>query len=264
MENEKIVCCPFSEGGGGNNLATMMMASNGGMNGQWNNPFVYLVWMMMARWFGGNNGFGENGAENYNSRQIAQLQDAINTNHNSDLTMSAIKGNEDAVRSLANTLNCDFNSVNQAICGVRSAIDQVGGQVGFSSERVINAVLIGNKDLTSAIQTCCCNTQQSILKMGYENQIQTMNQTSQLQERLNGIANGLQQGFSSVAYESQRQTCDIINANNANTQRIVDTLNAHWNIELSQKLQDTKNELSQERQTAYLISQLKTTTGATA
>lgn len=180
--DEKIICCPY--GDGGNNLASMMMASNGGMNNWANNPFVYLVWMSMMRG-GGFGGF--DGAENFNSRQISALQDTINTNHNNDYTIGAIKENE-----------CTLKGINQAIC----------------------------------------------------------NNTAQIQERLTNIGAGISQGFSSVAYESQKQTCDIINAGNANTQRIIDTLNNHWNLELSQTLQDTKNELSQERQSAYIIRSL--------
>ena len=63
----------------------------------------------------------------------------------------------------------------------------------------------------------------------------------------------------SVAYETQKQTCDLLNAGNANTQRIIDVLNGHWNDELQRKYADAQLELSQMRQNAYLISQLKTT-----
>lgn len=92
--------------------------------------------------------------------------------------------------------------------------------------------------------------------MGYENQIATMNQTNVLQERLTNIANGIQQGFSSTAYESQRNTCDIINSGKDNTQRIIDTLNNHWSLETSQALQDAKFEISQLKQNQYLVNSL--------
>lgn len=181
MDNEKVFCFPYSDRG--NDLATMM-ACNGGMNGWQNNPFIYLVWMSMM----GGGGFGGfNGGENFNSRQISALQDTINTNHNNDFIMGAVKENECSLKNLSNAVNC---------------------------------------------------------------------QTAQLQERLTNIGNGIQQGFSAVAYESQKQTCDIINAGKENTQRIIDTLNGHWNLQLSQALQDTKGELSQERQSAYIISRL--------
>ena len=60
----------------------------------------------------------------------------------------------------------------------------------------------GDCNVIQAIKDCCCNTQQSILKMGYENQIATLNQTNALNSTLNTINTGLERGFSSVAYET--------------------------------------------------------------
>ena len=84
---------------------------------------------------------------------------------------------------------------------------------------------------------------------------------------MNGIAgvnNALHQGFSATAYANQQQTCDLINNQNANTQRIIDTLNCHWNQDLQQRYNDARLELSQLRQNAVLIDALKpaTTTAA--
>lgn len=38
----------------------------------------------------------------------------------------------------------------------------VGGEVGFSAERVINAVNAGDCNVIKAISDCCCTTQRSI------------------------------------------------------------------------------------------------------
>lgn len=82
MDAEKVVC--YDRGGCGSNDALLAsLVNGGGMSGAWNNPFAYLIWMCMMR---GWNGDG-NGGENYNSRQIAALQDSINTNHNNDLAV---------------------------------------------------------------------------------------------------------------------------------------------------------------------------------
>lgn len=242
-------------------LAAMLNSQNN----QWNNPFMYLIWLALFGngGFGfGNRGAGAQGVEI--NGQLSAIRETMNTNQNSNLLMDAIKGNHAAIHELAGNLNCDFNSLSQAVCGVQNGISRLAGEVGVTGERVINSVLLGNKDLTAALQSCCCQTNQNITKMGYENQIATMNQTTQLQERLTGIGNGIQQGFSSVAYESQRQTCDVINAGNANTQRIIDTLNNHWNSELQLKYQDAKAELSQSQQTNALTSQLTAIAAAIA
>ena len=117
--------------------------------------------MMFANRFWGND-------NNPNSCQLDSLRNQMSDNQNSNLIMDAIKGNSCAISQLASNLNCDFNSLNSAICDVRSGVQSVAGQVGFSAERVINAINLGDAGLTSALQNCCCQTQQNIIKMGYE------------------------------------------------------------------------------------------------
>ena len=47
---------------------------------------------------------------------------------------------------MATVLNADFNQLSSSICAIQGAIKEVGGQVGFSAERVINAVNAGAED----------------------------------------------------------------------------------------------------------------------
>lgn len=260
MENvDKILCCDR------NNSDPMMAAAmmNGGMGNQWNNPFIYLVWMMFARRMWGND---------ENKVQDAEIQGQLNAirtqmadNQNSNLLMDAVKGNNIAIGQLASNLNCNFNTLNSAICDVRGGIDRLSGQVGFSAERVINAVNLGNLNMVQQLKDCCCTTQQNIIRMGYENQlgqkdIQFSTQkgfcdlSGNVQRGFDRTNTGLERGFSNVAYANQQQTCDIINAGNANTQRIIDTLNSHWQDETALKLQDVKFENSQLKQNQFLAS----------
>lgn len=181
--------------------------------------------------------------------------------------MDAIKGNANAVSSLAANLNCDFNTLNSAICNVQQAISNVAAQTGFSAERVINAINTGDCGIITAVKDCCCNTQQSILKMGYEQQLATCQQTNTLTNEMtqgfSGLNYAITNGFSQSGYANAQQTCELLNAGNANTQRIIDTLNSHWNQELQQKYNDARLELSQKAQNEYLIAQLKTTSTTT-
>lgn len=245
---------------------TAMMA-NGGMNGMWNNPFVYLVWMMFAGRFFNNNGLdgGVAGQASQNieiQNQLQAIRSQMQDNQNSGLIMDAIKGNASAIGQLASNLNCDFNALNGAICDVRGGIDRLSGQVGFSAERVINAVNMGDCGITQALKDCCCTTQKSILEMGYQNQLQNCQQTNTIMTGINTLNTGLERGFSNVAYATQNQTCEIINAGNANTQRIIDTLNSHWNDENQRKIQDLKFELSQERQNNLILNKLGSYNGS--
>ena len=247
-------------------MAAMM---NGGMNNWMNNPFAYVMFLALFR-----NGFGEWGNGDGASAQGIETQAQLNAirtqlqdNQNSHLLMDAIKGNEFALSQLAQNLQVDFNTLQKCCCDVQSAIQQVAGQVGFSAERVINAVNMGDCNVIQAIKDCCCQTQQLVQRMGYENQLAQKDTISAMQKGFCDLGfgmqagfdrtnTGLERGFSQVGYETQKQTCDIITAGNANTQRIIDTLNNHWNDENQRKIQDLKFELSQERQNNLLLSRL--------
>ena len=144
------------------------------------------------------------------------------------------------------------------------AIKEVGGQVGFSAERVINAVNAGDCSVIQAIKDCCCNTQPSILKMGYDNQIATLNQTNALNATLNTINTGLERGFSSVAYATANQTCAIKEMIQDSTAQILAGQRAAEMREMQNKIDNLRDErtalqlsASQQAQTANIINQIK-------
>ena len=116
--------------------------------------------------------------------QLGALREQLNTNQNTGLLMDAIKGNGTAVGQLAGQLNCDFNTLNSAICDVRGGVDKVAGQVGFSAERVINAISSGDAGLANQLSTCCCNIREAVTKGNYENQLATVNQTNVLESAI--------------------------------------------------------------------------------
>lgn len=246
----------------------------------WNNPFAYLIWMMMLRNWGGN----ENGVD-YNSRQIAALQDSVNTNHNNELAMQAINGNTSAIRELASNFNCSFSQMQAAVCGVKSAVEQVGGAVNFSAERVINAANLGDLNIVQQLKDCCCATQKEIIKGNYENQLaserqtsvigskidasaaanqlQTCQQTNALGNSIEGVRQSVVSGFSQLGYQSARDTSSIIEAITDSQRKTSDLLNAHWQSETERNLQDAKFEISQLKQNAYLASLIKAATPTT-
>lgn len=158
-------CCPEAMMGGmmgsmfnrqNNDPMAMAAMMNGGMNNQWNNPFVYLVWMMVARKMWGDDGSKVQDAEIQS--QLNAIRSQMADNQNSNLLMDAIKGNNNAIDRLAGNLNCDFNTLNSAICDVRGGIDRLSGQVGYSAERVINAVNLGDMNIVQQLKDCCCQT----------------------------------------------------------------------------------------------------------
>ena len=275
MSGEEVIrtsnCCPEAMMGGmmgsmfgrhDNNDGLLSAAlMNGGMNGQWNNPFIYLVWMMFAQRMWGN-GWDTNGQNAQNielQNQIQSLRSQISDNQNSGLIMDAVKGNACAINQLASNLNCDFNALNGAICDVRQGISTLSGQVGFSAERVINAINLGDMNLVQQLKDCCCQTQQNIIKMGNDNLLGQKDIINQMQQGFSYTNTGLERATSNLGFQMSQMACDLKTNANANTQRIVDTLNNHWNEDLQLRLNRAELELSQQRQNQTIIAALKTT-----
>ena len=173
--------------------------------------------------------------------------------------MDAIKGNAAAINQLASNMNCDFNTLNSAICDVRGGIDKLSGQVGFSSERVINSIVTGNLQLTQALKDCCCQTQQNLIKMGYDNQLGQKDIINQMQQGFSYTNAGLERGFSNMGNLIQSVACDLKTNANCNTQRIIDTITANRYADLQERLEDAKRR----EQTTSIVAQLKTTTPTT-
>ena len=242
----------------------MMAAMNGGMGNQWNNPFVYLVWMMFARRMWGNDEGNVQNAEIQS--QLNSLRTQMSDNQNASNIIDSVKGVGCNVSQLAANLNCDFNTLNSAICDVRGGIDRLGGAIGMSAERVINSITNGNLNLVQQLKDCCCQTQQNIIKMGYENQLGQKDIVNTIQSGFDRTNTGIERGFANIGYHMATDKCDIMRGAQDNTQRIIDTLNNHWSNDLQLRLNRAELELSQQRQNAALIAALgsKTTTTPTA
>lgn len=177
-------------------MATLMAMNNNGFGG--NNGF-WWIFILLLFGFGGNGMWGNRGLNQAETNaDFARLAAMGDRNANTELLMQAINGNKEAISTLSTTLNCDITSINNALCAIKGGIDKVAGEVGFTAERVINAVQAGDCAITKAISDCCCTTQRSIdsvnlnlTKMNYDNIISNLNQTNTLQNTLNANHNAL-------------------------------------------------------------------------
>lgn len=174
----------------------LTMSRNNGMFGSEGSWFMWILFLLFFTGWGGN-GFGGFG-NRANAAGDAYLGNLINNDNGRELLMSAIQGNGSAISQLASTLNCSLGDIQTAINGVMSQIQSVGNQVGMSTQQIINALQAGNCQIASKIADCCC-----------ENRLAISQQTNTLQNAINSVATGQERGFSTVAYETQKQTCDI-------------------------------------------------------
>ncbi len=224
----------------------------------WNNPFAYMMMMGMMRYmYGADWNNRDNGADVQRAEiqgQIESLRNQMADNQNSNLLMGAIQGNGNDLKMLASNLNCDFNALQNSICGIQAGIQQLGGQVGYSAERVINAISQGNLQMTIALKDCCCQTQQNIIKMGYDNQLGQKDIVNQMQQGFSYTNTGIERAASNLGFQMQQDKCDVIRAGENNTQRIIDTLTGHWSQEQANEIQDLKFKNSQLQQNIYFAN----------
>lgn len=146
-----------------------------------------IALIVIAAIFGNGNGGGIfGGGNNQNSTEREML-------------MSAIQRNGVDIGQLANALNCSIGKVDAAIGQISTQICNLAGQQGLSFQQVINAVQAGNCAITNQIASCCCDLKQVI----------------------NGVAVGMERGFSSIGFETQRQTCALEKSIADSTEKIL-------------------------------------------
>lgn len=100
------------------------------------------------------------------------------------LMLQAVGGNKEAIDKLAITFNAHSTAVGEALCTINRSIDKVAGEVGMTSQQVINAIQAGNASIMSQMQACCCDLKTAISNASYENRLEVLNQTNALGEAL--------------------------------------------------------------------------------
>lgn len=207
-----------------NLLVAMNKNNNGWGDG---NGFMWVIFLFFLMGWGGN-GWG-----GFGNGRGGGLANEINNDYGRSLLMDAIGGNRNALSNLATQLNCTEGQIQAAISALTSQVQNVGNQVGMSGMQVINALQQGNMQIAQQIAQCCCDNKMAICQ-----------QTNTLQSAINNVANGQERGFSSLAYETQRQTCDLNNSIKSSTQQIIDGQRAAEMREMQNKIDHLREENS--------------------
>lgn len=109
-----------------------------------------------------------------------------------DMIMQTLNRNGVDISQLAQALNCSTGQITAAINQVAGDICKLGNQMGQNTNQIIMAILQGNNALTSQIASCCCD-------------LKTI----------------MSQGFSSIGFETAKQTCAIEKAIASSTEAIL-------------------------------------------
>ena len=235
--------------GGGYSLSDLsaVLGKDGafGGNGSW--LIMLLIFFLFFRngsGFGGN--FGEIGTQ-------AATQDSVRSileNQSSDKIIAAINNNGNAISQLAQSTGFSFDQMNQAISNVRTTIIETANATNLSVKDLATQAAMGNANILSALQNCCCTVGQKIDAVG--NQLGV--------SMLQGF-NGVDKTLCDIRYANEKNTSAIIASGTANTERILDYLNQTKLDELNRDLALCRAEISQRNQTDTILSQLKGSCG---
>lgn len=222
MSDAKVIMFPEAGNVGGNNNGfdpnlLLALTQNGGLNG--GNGIWVLFLLILFGWRG--NGFGNN---NYEGTGF--LSNQINNTAGRDLLMQAINNNGANLSTLASSLNCDVNSIKNAINTLQNAICQVGSNLGMSIADVKNSISMGNMTIAQQIAQCCCDNKLLVQGMGYEGQLRDQVNTNNIVNTIGHVNDSVNHGFSRVSYETSQQTCSIQNGLRDQTQTILNKLDA--------------------------------------
>lgn len=232
--DEKVICYDRCNG---NDANWALMANQWGAN----NPLSYMMVMGMMRFMYGDNWQNQYAGNAEMQARFNQLSNQMSDNHNTDILADFAKGNYARIGELATNLGVDHRAIQAGICDIKSNVQGVQGDVRFTGERVINANLMGVKDLQATFKDCCCEE-----RLAQKDTIIAFN------ERMNGIANGITKGFSDIGFLLAQNKGELLNNQDRNAQRIVDLLNSHWKDEMSQALQTERFNNSQLKQNIYM------------
>lgn len=118
---------------------------------------------------------------------------------------------------MQNFINQGFSGINQTVTNGFAGVNSAICTLGYQNQAGFNA-------LSTQLAQCCCDTRAAI---------------------------------ADVKYANERNTCDIINASNANTRAVLDFLTGEKISALQAENAGLKAQISNDKQSAYLISQLR-------
>lgn len=241
---------------------------------------LFIIALCNGNWgfggFGGGYGSASQGvADNYVLvSDMAQLNKAITDSYS--MTERKLDGITNGLCSIGydslaqssainqNVANAQYNLANAITTGgyeTRNAVQGIGTQLascccdireGISNVNYNNAM--NTNALQAQINSCCCDVREGIANVNYNNAMNT-----------NSINQAVSNGFCQTNYNNSNNTRDIITSTHADTDRIIARLDAMESARQAERIAELQSEnqglrfaASQERQNAYLVSQLGT------
>lgn len=156
------------------NMLVNALAQKDGDNGLGDNGLLW-IFLLILFWGGGfGGGFGGNGGAGavINDAAISgQIEAALAKAQASNLSdatiLTAINGNENSIKELANTFGIQTEAIRSGIRGLSDGICTLGHQMSQDTASIISQITSGDAALSRQLADCCCATQRAIDGVNY-------------------------------------------------------------------------------------------------
>ena len=206
---------------------------------------ILILFFAVGGW--GRNGFGGN--------------DGGNSGYNVCCTPATQQGMTDAfnfnqldngIRAIQNGLCDGFYATANSINGVQSALQDCCCQTQIGMLNGFNGVQSAIAQNGFQTQQGFCGVDKGLMQTSFKNQAGFNSITNQLAS----CCCNLERCQESIKYQMSKDTCDIIAAGHADTDRIINHLTQTEMDRLRTELQSANFQLSQQAQTSNIVNQL--------
>ena len=202
-----------------------IVGANSGNNNGWGNGFggdwlALLVILALFGWGGNGNGFGGGfGGGNNLAYELGKVATTndVASGFNNSAVLNSLNDIKLTQASNLNFINQGFAGLNTQLLSGFHGVDNAICTLGYQNQQGFNTI-------AHQISDCCCATQRAIDRISYEN---------------------------------AKNTCDIIQANTANTQRVLDFLTSEKICGLQSENASLKAQISNDRQTRTIVNELR-------
>lgn len=164
-------------------------------------------------------------------------------------------------------LASDFATIQRQLSdgfnGIDNALDRQNAGIcdlGYTQQGLINSVntnvMQGNNALASQLASCCCDIREAVSGVNYNMATQANGISKQISDCCCTIERQLERGFADTNYNMATQNCATLQAIDKVGDRVIDYLAAEKMQTLRDENQALRLAASQEKQNAYLVSQL--------
>lgn len=188
-------------------------------NGMFGDWSWWIIILLIFGWGGNGYGFGGNGGGNMVGYELGKVATTndVASGFNNSAVLSSLNDIKLGQQQAINFNNQGFSGLNTALLQGFHGVDNAVCTLGYQQAQGFNSV-------AHQISDCCCSTQRAI---------------------------------DSVKYEMSKGFCDVIRSGVDNTRQILDYLTGEKIASLQAENSGLKAQISNDRQSAYLLSELK-------